>query len=212
DQDDPFVLLLERCTPGERLVDRDDLDPEHRLRIAGGLLPELWHAGVPTSSPFERLVDVCDEWADLVEERMRVHRPPLDAGVVRRGVALLRELPRTAGTTVVLHGDYNPGNVLTATREPWLVIDPKPMAGDPAYDLCPLLMQVDDPFALREVDGVLRDRTALLAEVSGESVPRILAWCVARHTEWALWSVSRSEPADAEDSVRRAARMLDLLD
>jgi streptomycin 6-kinase len=26
------------------------------------------------------------------------------------------------------------GNVLRAAREPWLVIDPKPFIGDPAYD------------------------------------------------------------------------------
>ena len=26
------------------------------------------------------------------------------------------------------------GNVLRARREPWLVIDPKPFVGDPAYD------------------------------------------------------------------------------
>ena len=46
----------------------------------------------------------------------------------------MRELPRTAPIEVLLATDLHAGNVLRATREPWLVIDPKPFVGDPAYD------------------------------------------------------------------------------
>lgn len=35
---------------------------------------------------------------------------------------------------VLLGTDVHAGNLLCAQREPWLVIDPKPFAGDPAYD------------------------------------------------------------------------------
>jgi streptomycin 6-kinase len=45
------------------------------------------------------------------------------------------------GTTAVLKlgvpqlaTDLHAGNVLRARRAPWLVIDPKPFVGDPAYD------------------------------------------------------------------------------
>ncbi len=91
--DDPFVLLLERCEPGTRLGDRTDLGAAERLTIGADAAARLWAAGVPDDSPFERLVDVCDEWALLAEERMRTLAPPLDPGVVRQGVALLRDLP-----------------------------------------------------------------------------------------------------------------------
>jgi streptomycin 6-kinase len=30
--------------------------------------------------------------------------------------------------------DLHAGNVLATQREPWLVIDPKPFIGDPAFD------------------------------------------------------------------------------
>ncbi|KQO65275.1 aminoglycoside phosphotransferase family protein [Curtobacterium sp. Leaf261] len=212
DPDDPFVLLLERCAPGVRLADRAGLAADDGLTIAASLLVELWSAGDPDDAPFERLTDVADEWADLAEERMSTLAPPLDPGVVRRGVGLLRELPRSAGSTVVVHGDYNPGNVLTASRRPWLVIDPKPMTGDPAYDLCPLLMQVDDPFARRDPVRRLRERIALLSDVTAQPRERIAAWCVARLVESALWSVSRGQPRDAEDGVARAALMAGLVD
>lgn len=220
DLNDPFVLLLERCDPGVRLADRHDLSPERRLSIAADLLTRLWSrtasndsdtttAPAPTTR-FERVADVAAEWADLVEERMRTFRPDLDHVAVARGNALLRELPVTAPRTVVVHGDYNPGNLLTATREPWLVIDPKPMVGDPSYDLCPLLMQIDDPFSLPDTEGHLRNRISLLADLTGESPVRIAAWCVARLVESSLWYTSRSELTQARDNIERA-KLLDAL-
>lgn len=211
DPGDPFTLLLERCEPGTRLGDLDDLGATARLTIGADAVARLWAAGVPAESPFERLVDVCDEWADLAEHRMQALAPPLDPGVVRQGVALLRELPRTAPRDVVVHGDHNPGNVLAAEREPWLVIDPKPMTGDPAYDLCPLLMQVDDPFALPDPVSAVVERTVLVADRTGLDPERIHAWSVARLVESALWYVSRSELREAQDDAARAARIADLL-
>ena len=69
-------------------------------------------------------------------------RPALDAGLVETGARLLEELPATATRCLVIHGDFNPTNILRAEREPWLAIDAKPMLGDPGYDLAPLVIQV----------------------------------------------------------------------
>lgn len=205
DPDDPFVLLVERCDPGTRLAERDDLPTDDRLRTAGVLLTRLWAAGVPEDAPFASIAEVTTGWAALAEDRMRELAPPFDPGLVRRGTDLLRDLPSTASRSVVVHGDANPGNVLAAGREPWLVIDPKPMTGDPAYDLCPLLVQVDDPFRCAEPLRVVRERVAVLADVTGEPADRIAAWCTARLVESALWSVSRGALDDGLDAMARAA-------
>jgi len=66
-----------------------------------------------------------------------------DAGLVREGLRLFKELPRTAPTEVLLSTDLHAGNVLRAEREPWLVIDPKPFVGDPAYDATQHLFNCD---------------------------------------------------------------------
>jgi hypothetical protein len=42
-----------------------------------------------------------------------------------------------------LHGD----NILAAQRELWLVIDPKPYVGDPAYDLLQHMLNCEDRLA-----------------------------------------------------------------
>ncbi len=205
DPDDPFVLLLEHCDPGTRLVERDDLPAADRLRTAAGLLTRLWATGVPDDHPFESVADVAAEWAALADARMRELAPPFDPGLVRRGTDLLRTLPSGASRSVVVHGDANPGNVLAARREPWLVIDPKPMVGDPAYDLCPLLVQVDDPFRADDPLRAVRQRVAVLADATGEPGDRVAAWCTARLVESALWSVSRGALDDGRDAMRRAA-------
>ncbi|WIE74923.1 aminoglycoside phosphotransferase family protein [Curtobacterium sp. MCSS17_007] len=202
--DDPFVLLLEHCHPGTRLVDRDDLPAAERLRTASGLLTRLWASGAPSEAPFESVADVTAEWAALAEVRMHELAPPFDPGLVRRGVDLLRALPHDAARSVVVHGDANPGNVLAAAREPWLVIDPKPMVGDPAYDLCPLLAQVDDPFRTDDPLRVVRHRVAVLADATGEAADRIAAWCTARLVESALWSVSRGAVQNGLVAMARA--------
>ena len=54
-------------------------------------------------------------------------------GLVREGLRLSKDLAREAPTHVLLATDLHAGNVLRARREPWLVIDPKPFVGDPAY-------------------------------------------------------------------------------
>ena len=136
--------------------------------------------------------------------------PPFDPALVAHGAQLLRELPATAAREVIVHGDFNPGNVLEATREPWLVIDPKPMLGDPGYDLCPLLMQVDDPFAHDDPVTVLTSRVQTLADATGETADRLLAWSVARLVEAGLWYASRSELTEGTESLRRAGIIADL--
>jgi streptomycin 6-kinase len=85
-------------------------------------------------------------WAMLLE-RCEPGTPlrVTDPGIVTLGIELLRMPPRSAPRPVVVHGDFNPGNLLAAEREPYLAIDPKPMIGDPAYDPWPLVAQLGSP-------------------------------------------------------------------
>jgi streptomycin 6-kinase len=210
-----YALLLERCEPGTELGRAHGVPADERLSHATDVLQELWRADVPHTGDgapvLDRLGDVTAEWADLAEERAARDWPAgIDTGLFTLGARLLRELPGTAGREVVLHGDFNPGNVLAARRRPWLAIDAKPMTGDPAYDLWPLVEQVDDPFAAPDPAAVLAHRTALVADELGLDPWRVRAWAVARHVEYALWSVVEEEAADLAGSVRlmRQARLL----
>lgn len=105
---------------------------------------------------------------------------PFDPGLVALGAHLLESLPESTTREAVVHGDVNPTNVLSASRQPWLLIDAKPMVGDPAYDTAPLVLQLGSPMEEPEAARVLDRRFELLAEVLGEPRERLLAWSVAR--------------------------------
>lgn len=200
---DAYALLMEHCDPGEKLTSANHLSAEERLTIGATLLAELWSTPgpPPDGSPpdgLERVADVTAEWADEVDERfdhLRTTHPdvPVDPGLVALGSRLLRELPATASREVVVHGDFNPGNILSATRRPWLAIDPKPMLGDPGYDPFPLLEQIDDPFAHPDPADVLTSRFTHLAEILDEPADRLIAWSIARRVESALWAYSQDD-------------------
>ena len=127
------ALLLERCNPGRALS--QSLPPHEQDLIVSGLLRRLWVVP-PPAHPFRPLHTLCDRWAEEYEQKRVGGRrtTPLDPGVARAGIELFRTLPETAQRCVVLFTDLHPDNVLSADREPWLAIDPKPYVGDPTYD------------------------------------------------------------------------------
>jgi streptomycin 6-kinase len=162
------ALLLERCEPGTVL--RQLPEPEQDVIIAG-LLRRLWR--VPTAPhPFRPLAAMTAHWAN--ETIADASRWP-DAGLVQAGLHLFEELPRTAPTHVLLATDLHAGNVLRAQREPWLVIDPKPFVGDPAYDATQHLFNCRERLRA-DPDATIRCIADLL-EVEAE---RVRLWMFAR--------------------------------
>jgi streptomycin 6-kinase len=63
---------------------------------------------------------------------------PADRQVLQGWAAVVAELVAEPGDQL-LHWDLHYENVLAGEREPWLAIDPEPLAGDPGFDLWPAL-------------------------------------------------------------------------
>lgn len=116
-----YAVLMERCVPGLPLS-QAVMSPEDRLAAAAAVLRELW-VTPPDDHGLERVDQVCAEWAVTVRERQAALRPPFDPELVAPGAHLLQSLPASAAKEVVVHGDANPTNSLSATRQPWLLID-----------------------------------------------------------------------------------------
>lgn len=206
---DGYALLVERCRPGTQLQ-TDPSPKEERLTAAAELATRLWRRPVPEGSPFETVEVVCAEWALLVRQRMDELRPAFDAGLVETGARLLEDLPSSATRCVLIHGDFNPTNILRAEREAWLAIDAKPMLGDPGYDPSPLVIQIgfgagDAPNSER-----LRRDFELFATVVGEPLDRLFAWATAREVESALWNTARDAFSDASENMVWARVLADL--
>jgi streptomycin 6-kinase len=171
------AMLLERCLPGTPL--RSIPEPEQNVIIAR-LLRRLWREPIGPH-PFRPLSEMLAHWsAETLRDRLRWP----DAGLVNEGLRLFNELPRTAPRSILLATDLHAGNVLRAEREPWLVIDPKPFVGDPAYDATQHLLNCKQRMRADPIGTI--DRFADLLEVSRE---RVRLWMFARlaaepRTDW----------------------------
>ncbi|WP_051451778.1 aminoglycoside phosphotransferase family protein [Actinospica robiniae] len=191
------AYLLELCEPGAKLVDADHLSAEARLLIGASLLRDLWlPAESAAGSAIEPVAAQMGWWAEMAEERLSRVPAEADVGLVRTGLSLLRSLPASATRSVVLHGDFNPGNVLSAERSPWLAIDAKPLTGDAAFDPWPLLEQVDPPFATARPAAALTSRGRLLGDELDVDPARIFAWGVAKLTESAVAAAAAGNPTE----------------
>lgn len=191
-----WILLLRRAHPGSLLLN-DDSPTQMRLQTGLAVLANLHHAAV-TNTPLARLSAVSASWAHIAAERARRWHGLLGGieGPIAAGIDLLRWFGTPGAMPardVVLHGDLNPGNVLLdaspGAGRHWLAIDPKPMIGDPAYDVWPLITQVGAPFADHAPDpfAALHDRVHAAAAVLQVAPLRIAQWGLARTVESLLW-------------------------
>jgi streptomycin 6-kinase len=180
------ALLLERCRPGTMLSAA--LPPWERDEVVATLLPRLW-IDPPAGHPFRPLQAMVDAWASDYESSERASP---DQGLVRAGLDLWRSLPGSAPREVLLCTDLHPDNVLRAEREPWLIIDPKPYVGDPAYD--PVQHMLNFPERLLADPGAFADRMAGLLDLDAGRVRQYLfARCVLEApSSPELWSVVRT--------------------
>jgi streptomycin 6-kinase len=134
---------------------------------------------------------------------------PRDAPIPRRLVeqtqSLVRDLTADAGGAGrIVHGDLHGENVLAADREPWLVIDPKPMSGDPHYEPAPMLWnRWDEVVDSGNVRDAVRRRFHAVVDGAGLDEDRARDWVVVRmvlNAHWCLEDAQRAgRPPDAED-------------
>jgi streptomycin 6-kinase len=166
--DDLGAMLLERCEPGTVL--RTLPEPRQDLVMAQ-LLRRLWRAP-RAPHPFRPLSAMLAHWSD---ETLAQAEQWQDTGLVREGLRLFQELSQQAPADVLLATDLHAGNVLRARREPWLVIDPKPFVGDPAYDATQHLFNCEARLCA-DPDGTIRR----FADLLGVEHDRVRLWMFAR--------------------------------
>jgi len=128
------ALLVERCDPGDPL---SSVDAEQRLEILAEMLPRLW---VPAGTPFRTLAGECGEWRRQLPSQWESAQRPFERALLDAALEAMDKLcGAPEGPPVLLHQDLHGDNVLRATREPWLVIDPKPLAGEREFSLAPII-------------------------------------------------------------------------
>ncbi len=179
------ALLLERLHD-ESLIDRWDVEA---CEIIAGLYARIH---VPALPQLRTLTSYLEVW----NEGLRAL--PRDAPVPRRLVDQARSLsagfiadPSSIGT--MIHGDLHYENVLAADREPWLVIDPKPMSGDPHYEIAPLLWNRWEEMAGDLREGIRR-RFHTVIDTAALDEDRARDWVIVRTINNVLWTLEDPVP------------------
>lgn len=181
------AMLLERLRPGEMLSVLAEVDDEAATRVAADLMKRLWRP-LPENHSFPTVAD-WSKGLDRLRQEFDGGTGPFPKKLVEEAEGLYRELSASAGEPVLLHGDFHHWNVMTAEREPWLVIDPKGLAGEPAYEVGPLLYNpVGDLLKWPDPARLTARRIAILSEHLGIDKMRIIGWGVYECVLSAWWS------------------------
>jgi streptomycin 6-kinase len=174
------AMLLERLDASRCL---HDVPLDEAVGIAAGLIRRL---AVPAPEGLPRQADVAARLARELPERWEAQARPVPRAAVEAAASAAAELGPT-DQAVVTNRDLTYQNVLAGRREPWLAIDPKAIAGEPALGLAQLLWS-----RLDEMDGragMLRVFDRLVAEV-GVDRARARGWALVWSLDYWLWGLS----------------------
>jgi len=207
---DAGVVIMERIFPGEMLHDMALENDDEATRIIAEVMKELWRP-LPPDHTFRTVED----WAQALQRLRDEHdggTGPIPAHLVERAEAIYRELFASPSQTVLLHGDLHHDNVLSATRAPYLAIDAKGVAGEPAFEVGPIFYNPQpELFQMPNLAKALERRLAILVEHLAIDRERLLACAFAQTVLSSVWSVEDSEHDDSYlETVRVAETLLTL--
>jgi streptomycin 6-kinase len=194
------ALLVERCVPGAPLWSvEDDRDA---TEIAARVLERIWRPA-PGEHRFRLLADEAARWARELPLDWQAAGRPFERRLVEGSVRACEELGPSQREQVVLHQDFHGGNVLSATREPWLAIDPKPLVGEREFDAASLLR--DRRWLLGRSGDAARIGTRLdvLTAELGLDRERTRRWAVVHALAWGV--SGRKVEADMIECARLLA-------
>ncbi|HVY20768.1 MAG TPA: aminoglycoside phosphotransferase family protein [Bauldia sp.] len=200
-REDRGAVLLQRAVPGTSLAElvADGRDEEATHIIAGVML-KLHHGRKPPAG-----WPTIQDWAEgFTRQRARpVHRR-LPQRLLDRGEGIFRDLAASQGKPYLLHGDLHHANILRDEADGWLVIDPKGVVGESAYETAASIRNPAEFYPFQLDSEFMSRRVAIFAERLGVERERILGWFIGQTVLSACWLI---EDGESEESVARAARL-----
>ncbi|MFF4254103.1 aminoglycoside phosphotransferase family protein [Streptomyces sp. NPDC001663] len=183
--DEPtHTMLLERLDETRMLSHL--ADTRESVLVIAGLLAHL--TSTPAPEGMRRLGDIAQAMLDRTPQALQRIPDPETRRLVADCAAAVREVVDEPGDRL-LHWDLHDENVLAAGRAPWLAIDPKPLAGDPGFELWPA---IDNRFDADEI----RWRFDAMTDVLALDRARARAWTLGRLLQNTLWDVADGRPPE----------------
>ena len=129
-------ILIERAVPGKALHEEFASSPIDSIEPAIEVLKRI--LGLRPDE-MEDVVTL-DKW---FEKFRRYKETDFPSKTAEKACEIYERLSCQAEKTFYIHGDYHPGNVVTARRERFLAIDPKGIVGHVGYDIAVFLINLE---------------------------------------------------------------------
>ena len=181
------AMLLERLHPGVSFWRSDD--DELATRTCAELLVQLWRPVEDTShlrtlrSWAEELFTYPDTYAE---------GGPIPLQLVQKAITLLENLLKNDDAPVLLHADLHHGNILSATRQPYLAIDPKGIVGARGYDVGTFLGNPAGVARRTDLDKLLDTRLSIFSEMLSVAKTELIAWSFVHDVLSACWTIDET--------------------
>ena len=193
------AMLLERLDYRWSL---NDVELAEAIGIAGRLLRRL---AIPAPAGLRQLPVVARDLArDLPALWERTGRP-MPRPVLDTVRDLAGELAATRPAHLLVNFDLYYDDVLAGGREPWLVVDPMVVAGDPEYGIGPLLWRRLEDI---EVQGGIERHFRALIDAAALDPVLARAWTLVRCVEYWLWGLGAGLTYDPARCARIVERLL----
>jgi streptomycin 6-kinase len=197
------MALLERVRPGTAIA--SEASEDQALDMTAQVLAQGWPA-VPNGTvaePIDRFLDTLER--AMAEQSTGARACPVDRALLQRAHAMLRELLGDDAPPVLLHGDLHYGNILRSDRAGQLLIDPKGMIGEPAFDVGYLVSRpaptARDALPLTRA---LDRRLVMLPAATRQDRSRVAAFAFVAAALSAVWALEDDEPACAFEEMMAA--------
>lgn len=185
--DETGTMLLERLDPARMLT--HEPDSRKATLVVAHLLAHL--TATPAPPEPRRLSDVAADMLTRTPPVLDRITDTADHDLIADCAAAVRDVVAEPGDRL-LHWDLHFDNVLASDRAPWLAIDPKPLAGDPAFDLWPALDNRFDPDEIAWRFDAMTDTLSLNRD-------RARAWTLGRVLQNAIWDIEEGRPLQQTD-------------
>lgn len=188
-----WTMLLERLNGGR---DLHEVPIDEACLVIGGLLRQLDHPALPQLSRLSAEVA-------RMGEQFGSGPPAIPRRFVEQAHALMSDLVTDdVIDSRMVHTDLHYWNVLAADRQPWLAIDPKPLAADPAFAVTPALWnRWEEAIASGDIRRHLRRRLSVICESAGLDEERARSWSIVREVQMGLWAVKDDDVGEVTKAI-----------
>ncbi len=174
------AMLLEKLDHQKTLR---SLPLDQAIPVTGQLMRQL---AVPAPEGLISQTAWVSQFTEHLLERWNQFGKPFPAALLETARSQALEL-RQPTTEVIVNFDLWDGNILAASRAPWLTIDPMVIAGDLEFGIAQILWRRID-----EINGraTLNQTLEMLVTTADLNAELARAWTVVRCVDYWLWGLS----------------------